>query len=200
MELRPLLGNRVAVVYVDELAADRKFVFLNGTAYRRLLTGDHRATEREVEAQEEFKEEAAHTKELQPVPGVGEADLDLTKLNEFIFHLNQPKPIKTLKPDIESARAFLERRCFVKDGAVTVLGALVCGQHPRDRLGFRAHVHGYVDVPNEITRDKQDFVDNVLQLMESSLGYLLRNIQVGTSAHRVALPSLNTRWNFCARR
>ncbi len=135
-----------------------------------------------VEAQEEFKEEAAHAKELQPVPGMSEADLDLTKLNEFIFHLNQPKTVETLKPDLEAARTFLERRCFLKDGSVTVLGALVCGNHPGDRLGFRAHVHGYVDVPQQIAQDKQDFVENVLQLMDSSLGYLLRNIQVGISA------------------
>lgn len=182
MEIRPLLGDRVAVVYVDELAADRKFVFLNAAAYRRLLTGDHKLSERDIEAQEEFKEEAAHAKELQPVPGMGEADLDLTKLNEFIFHLNQPKAVETLKPDLEGARPFLERRCFLKDGAVTVLGALVCGSHPGDRLGFRAHVHGYVDVPGQIAQDKQDFVDNVLPLMESGLGYLMRNIQVGITA------------------
>lgn len=182
MELRSLLGERIAIVYVDELPADRKYVFLNGTAYRRILTGDHKVTEREVEAQEEFKEEAAQAKELQAVQGMTDGDLDLTRLNEFIFHLNQPKPVETLKPDLESARPFLERRCFVRDGTVTVLGALVCGNHPGDRLGFRAHVHGYVDVPNQIARDKQDFVDNVLQLMESGLGYLLRNIQVGISA------------------
>lgn len=182
MEIRTLLGKRVAVVYVDELAADRKFVFLNGTAYRRILTGDHKITDREVETQEEFKEEATHAKELQPVKGMTDADLDLTKLNQFIYHLNQPKQVETLKPDLSSARPFLERRCFIKDGAVTVLGALVCGNHPGDRLGFRAHVHGYVDVPQQIAQDKQDFVDNVLQLMESSLGYLLRNIQVGISA------------------
>lgn len=182
MEIKMLLGKRVAVVYVDELAADRKFVFLNGTAYRRILTGDHKITDREVEAQEEFKEEAAHAKELQPVSGMTEADLDLTKLNQFIFHLNQPQQIETLKPDLASARAFLERRCFIKDGAVTILGALVCGNHPGDRLGFCSHVHGYVDVAQQIAQDKQDYVDNVLQLMESSLGYLLRNIQVGISA------------------
>ena len=182
MEIKMLLGKRVAVVYVDELAADRKFVFLNGTAYRRILTGDHKITDREVEAQEEFKEEAAHAKELQPVPRMTEADLDLTKLNQFIFHLNQPQQIETLKPDLTAARAFLERRCFLKDGAVTILGALVCGNHPGDRLGFRSHVHGYVDVPQQIAQDKQDYVDNVLQLMDASLGYLLRNIQVGISA------------------
>lgn len=182
MELRSLLGQRIAIVYVDEMPADRKFVFLNGTAYRRLLTGDHKITDREVESQEEFKEEAAHAKELQLVPEMTEADLDLTKLNQFIFYLNQPKPIETLKPDLGAARPFLERRCFLKDGAVTILGALVCGKHPGDRMGFRSHVHGYVDVPQQIAQDKQDFVDNVLQLMESSLGYLLRNIQVGITA------------------
>lgn len=182
MEIKSLLGKRVAVVYVDELAADRKFVFFNDNAYRRILTGDHKITDRDIEFQEEFKEEATHAKELQPVAGMTESDLDLTKLNHFIFHLNQPQPIETLKPDLASARAFLERRCFVKDGAVTILGALVCGDHPGDRLGFRSHVHGYVDAPQQIAQDKQDFVDNVLQLMESGLGYLLRNIQVSINA------------------
>ncbi len=182
MEIRTLLGERVALVYVDELAADRKFVFLNGTAYKRILTGDHKITEREVEMQEEFKEEAAHAKELQVVPDMQDTDLDLTKLNHFIFHLNQPQQLETLKPDLAAARAFLERRCFLKNGTVTILGALVCGNHPGDRLGFRSHVHGYVDVAQQIAQDKQDFVDNVLQLMESSLGYLLRNIQVGIIA------------------
>ena len=182
MELRTLLGERIAIVSVDELAADRKFVFLNGSAYKRILTGDHKVTDREVEAQEEFKEEAAHAKQLQPVPGMTEADLDLTKLNQFIFHLNQPQAFETLKPDLDSARPFLERRCFLKGGAVTILGALVCGNHPGDRLGFRSHVHGYVDAPQQIAQDKQDYVDNVLQLMDASLGYLLRNIQVGISA------------------
>ena len=182
MEIKTLLGKRVAVVYVDELAADRRFVFYNGVAYKRILTGDCKITDPEVEAQEEFKEEAAHAKELQVVPGMMESDLDLTKLNQFIFHLNQPQQIETLKPDLDSARAFLKRRCFLKDDAVTILGALVCGSHPGDRLGFRSHVHGYVDVPQQIAQDKQDFVDNVLQLMESGLGYLLRNIQVGISA------------------
>lgn len=184
MELRSFLGEKIALVYVDELAADRKFVFLQGSAYKRILTGDHKVTDREIEAQEEFKEEATHAKELQPVPGMLESDLDLTKLNQFLFHLNQPQPIETLKPDLDSARAFLERRCFLKNGAVTVLGALVCGKYPGDRLGFRSHVHGYVDAEHQIAQDKQDFVDNVLQLMESSLGYLLRNIQVGITPER----------------
>ena len=181
-ELHEFLGGRVAVLYVDELAADRKFVFYKGTAYKRVLTGDHKIADTEVDAQEEFKEEAVHARELQSVAGMSEVDFDLAKLNQFIFHLNQPVPVETMKPDLAQARPFLQRRCFLKDGAVTVLGALVCGQHPGDHLGFRAHVHGYVDVPHQIAQDKQDYVDNVLPLMESSLGYILRNIQVGVSA------------------
>jgi ATP-dependent DNA helicase RecG len=190
MQLRNLLNDRVAVVYVDELAADRKFVFYKGVAYKRILTGDHRILGPEIEAQEEFKEEATHARELQPMIGMTETDLDLAKLNQFIFQLNQPVQVETMKPDLEQARPFLVRRCFLKDGTVTVLGALVCAQHPGDHLGFRSHVHGYVDVPRQaedtetdatIVQDKQDFVDNVLQLMETGLGYLLRNIQVGVS-------------------
>jgi ATP-dependent DNA helicase RecG len=190
MQLREVYGGRVAVLYVDELPADRKFVFYKGAAYKRILTGDHKISDGEVEAQEEFKEEAVHARELQPMPGLTEANLDLTKLNQFIFQLNQPVQVETMKSDLVQARPFLERRCFLKDGAVTILGALVCAQHPGDCLGFRSHVHGYVDVPKQsddvgnatqIVQDKQDFVDNVLQLRELSLGYLLRNIQVGVS-------------------
>lgn len=188
MQLRDLAGGRVAILFVDELAADRKFVFYQGQAYKRVLTGDHRISDEEVEAQQEFKEEAVHARELQAVPGLSTTDLDLARLNQFIFQLNQPVQVETIKSDLAQAQAFLERRCFIKEGTVTILGALVCAKHPGDCLGFRCHVHGYVDVPAEggskepqIVQDKQDFVDNVLQLMESSLGYLLRSIQVGVS-------------------
>lgn len=176
------MGGKVAVMLVDELPSDRKFVFYRGEAWRRIITGDHKISEEDIQSQEEFKEEAVRARELQPVPGLTEANLDLAKLNQFIFQLNQPVPVETMKSDLSQARPFLQRRCFLKDGSVTVLGALVCAQHPGDVLGFRSQLHGYVDIPHKIAQDKQDFVDNVLQLMESGLGYLLRNIQVGVSA------------------
>lgn len=181
MELRDLLNGRVAILYVDELASDRKFVFYNGTAYKRLLTGDHRISDTEVGAQEEFKEEALNARELQPVVGVRPEDFDLDKLNEYIHHLNRPVKVETIKADLAAARPFLDRKCFIKDGQVTTLGMLVCGQHPVDHLGFRCQVHGYVDVPQQIAQDKQDLADNILPLMEAALSYILRNIQVGVS-------------------
>ena len=66
---RDIPGGRVAVIYVDELAADRKFVFYEGTARKRSLTGDHKLSDAEIESQEEFKESAVHARELQPMPG-----------------------------------------------------------------------------------------------------------------------------------
>jgi len=176
------MDGKVAVMLVDELPADRKFVFYRGEAYRRILTGDHRISESEIEKQEEFREEALQARELQIVSGVTLADLDLDKLNDYITQLNRPVKIETVKPDLESARPFLERKSFIQDGRATTLGVLVCGKHAADKLGFRCQVHGYVDVPQEIARDKQDFADNVLPLMEESLAYLLRNIQIGVSA------------------
>ena len=190
MQLHDIPGGRVAVLFIDELPADRKYAFYQGTAYRRVITGDEKISEADVEAQEDFREEAIHARELQPLPNLKESDLDLTKLNQFIFQLNQPVLVETMKSDLAQARSFLERRYFLKDNAVTILGALVCAVHPGDYLGFRSHVHGYVDVQRQndrtaaidtIVQDKQDFVDNVLQLMELSLGYLLRNIQVGVN-------------------
>ena len=176
------MGGKVAVMLVDELPADRKFVFYRGEAYRRILTGDHRIPESEIDRQETFREEALQARELQLVPGVTLPGLDLDKLNDYITQLNRPVKVETIKPDLDSARPFLERKSFLRDGKATTLGVLVCGKHAADLLGFRCQVHGYVDVPQEIARDKQDFADNILPLMEGSLAYLLRNIQIGVSA------------------
>ena len=181
-EIRDFMGGRVAIIYVDELASDRKYCFLGDHAYKRVLAGDVKLSEAEIEAQEEFKEESLQARELKPAAGVTKGDLDLDKLNEYITLLNRPVKTETIKADLVSAESFLQRKCFVKDDKVTTLGMLVCGKHPADHLGLCCQMHGYVDAPQEIARDKQDFADNILPLMESSLSYILRNIQVGVSA------------------
>lgn len=182
MELKPLLTGRVLLLYVDELPADRKYCFLNGEAYKRVLTGDHKIRESEIEAQEEFKDEALHARELQLIPEATVSDLDLDRLNEYIQQLNRTVRVETIKPDLAAAQPFLERKTFVKDSKVTTLGMLVCGKHPGDHLGFRCQVHGYVDMAQTIAQDKQDLSDNILPLMEGSFAFILRNIQVGVSA------------------
>ena len=181
-EERELMGHRVLVVYVDELPADRKFCFLNGEALERVLSGDLKIPEARIAAQEEYKEDASQARELTPVAGATIEDLNLDRLNEYIQLLNRQVKIETIKADLTAARPFLERKFFVVQGKVTTLGVLVCGNHPADLLDFRCRVHGYVEVPQAVAQDKQVFADNVLPLMEASLGYILRNIQVGVSA------------------
>ncbi len=187
-EVVPFQEGQIAIIYVDELAADRKFVFLpHGDrleAFRRSLTGDARIPEDVISRQEEFREEASHATELELVPDLSFSDLDLDKLNDYITQLNRPVRIETVKASLEDARAFLDRKCFVKDGRPTTLGVLVCGKYPSDWLGFRCHVHAYVDVPQEIARDKQDFADNIIPLMEKAFNYLLRNIRIGITPER----------------
>ncbi|MGO8674761.1 MAG: RNA-binding domain-containing protein [Limisphaerales bacterium] len=181
-EERELLGQRVLVLYVDELPADRKFCFLDGEARERVLTGDRRIPEARIAAQEEYREDGWQARELTPVAGATLDDLNLDRLNDYIQLLNRQVKIETMKADLAAALPFLNRKCFVVDGKVTTLGVLVCGNHPADLLDFRCRVHGYVDVPQTVAQDKQVFADNVLPLMEASLGYILRNIQVGVSA------------------
>jgi predicted HTH transcriptional regulator len=184
MELRDFMNGRVAVIYVEELAADQKFVFLNRIAYRRDLTGDHRLSQTEIDEQEEYKEDAWQARELRPLESCTLENLNLDPLNDYIQRLNQPVKIETIKPSLEAAVPFLTRKGFLRDGKASILGALVCGEHVGDLLGFRCHVHGYVDVPQVIAQDKQDLVNNIIPLMEGSISYLLRNIQVGVSAER----------------
>ena len=179
VEIRAILDKQIALIYVDELPADRKFVFYENEAYKRSLTGDVKHTESEISAQEEYQEEWKQACELQTMPGTSLDSLDLEKLNDYILRLNRAARIETLKADLVTARPFLERKTFLKNGEVTLLGMLVCGAYPNDTLGFRCQVHGYVEAPGRTVQDKQVFADNILPLMDSSYTYLLRNILVG---------------------
>jgi ATP-dependent DNA helicase RecG len=186
--VRPFLDGEIAVQLVDELPADRRYVFLDGKAYQRHLTGDRKLSREEVDAQEEFKQESQLAQELQIVPNTSLKNIDLEKVNEYISLLNRPTRIETPKRDLKQARPFLERKAFLHDSKATILGMLASGKHPADHLGFRAHLHGYVDAAHEVVRDKQDMIDNVLQLMERGYSYLLRNIQVGVSISQSGSP------------
>ena len=181
-ELRDLKTQRVAVLYVDELPADRKFVFYKGEAFKRVLTGDHRLKEAEISSQEEYREDVLQARELTPITGAVPDDLDVDKLNEYLQLLNRQVKIETMKADIAAAMPFLTRKSFMVNGKVTTLGMLVCGRHPEDTLQFRCRVHGYVDAPHLVAQDKQVLSGNILPLMEGSVAFVLRNIQVGVAA------------------
>jgi ATP-dependent DNA helicase RecG len=181
-EIRAFLDGRIAILRVDELPAQKKFVFFKGSAYKRMLTGDHVIKQAELDRHAEFLEETAQAKELAPLGQEGVSSVDLDRLNEYVIQLNRLHRVESLKPSIEDALPFLTRKRFIVDGRLTVLGALVCGQHPGDLLGFRAHVHGYVNAPKSasvVVQDKQDIIGNILPMLEQANAYVLRNIQAG---------------------
>ena len=186
-EMRSFMGNRIAVQRVDALPAQKRFVFYKSQAYKRQLTGDLKINQAELDRQVEFLEEIAQARELEPLGNEGLECIDLDKLNEYIVQLNRLQKIETLKPSLQEAIPFLTRKRFLVDGRLTLLGGLVCGAYPGDLLGFRAHVHGYVNAAGQdsvVVQDKQDMIANVLPLLEQANAYVLRNIQAGVSISR----------------
>ena len=108
-------------------------------------------------------------------------DLDIDKLNEYIQLLNKETKVETFKADIPTALPFMTRKKFVINETITTLGMLVCGNHPEDFIGNRCQVDGFVDSDVQIVQDKKVYKDNVLPLMEKSVAYIYKNIQVGVS-------------------
>ncbi len=182
-EIKPFLDGHILAIYVEKLPHDVKYVFVNGTAYERKLTGDHPVDRLKIEAHEEYKLEIKNSKELRPVINTTIQNLSADKLNDYIYWINKEIKIENTKADIESAKAFLIRKSFLtKDEEPTILGMLVCGEYPADYLGNRCQVDCFVDSAVKIAQNKKIFKDNILQLLEDSFAFIYRNIQVGISA------------------
>lgn len=183
-EIKDFMQQRVCVIYIDALPDEIKYVFLNKVAYKRFLTGDHKIDSNTIDAHEEFKEEIKNARELIPVNEATLDDIDIDKLNDYIYLLNREVKTQTTKQNVEDAKPFLTRKKFIIGEKPTTLGMLVCGKHIKDFLGWRVQVDGFVDAPFEVAQDKKSLVDNVIPLMEKSLGYILKNIQVGVTIEK----------------
>jgi len=175
-------GQDILVIYVQELPEELKYVYYNGSAYERLLTGDHKIKENKIKAQNEYKIEIQNAKELQPVINTDLTDLDVNKLNEYIQLLNKETRVESIKADIESAKSFLVRKGFITSTyQPSILGILVCGNNIDDLLGSKSQVDCYVNTGLHIAENKKILKDNILPLMEKSINFILQNIQVGVS-------------------
>lgn len=183
-EVREFMQSRICIVYIDSLPDESKFVFLQGKSYKRVITGDHEIDQYTIEVNEELKEERKNAKELNIIENVGIDEIDIDKLNDYIYLLNREVKTQSTKQGIEDARSFLNRKRFINGDNITVLGMLVCGKHIRDVLGWRSQVDAFVDTPFEVAQDKKSLIDNVIPLMEKSLGYILKNIQVGVTIEK----------------
>lgn len=173
------LEKPLLLIYVDQLPEEKKYAFYKRKAYERILTGDHVVSERKIAAQNEYKQEVIQSRELLPVPRASLSSLNVDKLNEYIQLLNREVKTESLKADIDEARSFLHRKYFVRNSEPTVLGVLVCGDHPEDLLGNRCQADCYVLSETHIAESKQIIRDNILNLMEKSVAFVQRNVQVG---------------------
>jgi ATP-dependent DNA helicase RecG len=180
-QIKDFLNERILVLYIDKLPDENKFVYFDKIAYQRKLTGDHKVSEDDIKRQIEIIEEIINARELFPVENATLNDLDVDKLNEYIQLLNKETKVETFKADIPAALPFMTRKRFVIDEKITTLGMLVCGNHPEDFIGNRCQVDGFVDSEVQIVQDKKVYQDNVLPLMEKSVAYIYKNIQVGVS-------------------
>lgn len=183
-EVRDFLDGRVCIVYIEKLDEEKKYVFYKGDAYKRKITGDHKLSTTEIDAQNELKEEIRNAREIKTVDSSTLEDLDVNKLNDYIVRLNRDVQVESLKADVVSALSFLTRKSFVRDNTPTLLGMLVCGKNIEDVLGGRCQVDGFVDSPVRIAENKQILKDNILPLMERSVGFIYKNIQVGVSHNK----------------
>ena len=183
-EILDFMNGRVCIVYVEKLPEDKKYVLYNGEAYERKLTGDHKIKKTEIDKQNELRVELELARELRNVENASLNDLDIDKLNDFIQRLNQGMKVETLKPDIASAQFFLERKKFVVNNKPTLLGMLVCGRDIYDFVESRCQVDGFVTSPVQVAGNKKIFKDNIIPLLESSIGFVFTNIATGISSER----------------
>ena len=183
-EIRDFMGGQVCVVYIEKLPEDKKYVMYNGVALERKLTGDHKIPLTAIRKQKELRAELEVARELTPVKSAAIDTLNVDKLNDYIQRVNQGMKVETLKADIPSAQSFLERKKFVVDGSPTLLGMLVCGDNLYDFVGGRCQVDGFVESPVQIAGNKKVFKDNIISLLESSVGFVYTNISTGISAEK----------------
>ncbi len=184
IEIKEMLDKRVCLVFVEKLPEEMKYVYYNKEAYERRLTGDHKIDKHKLQAQKELRDELANAREIQIVPTASLDNLNIDKLNDYLIRLNRDIKVESLKADIPSALSFLSRKNFIRDGKPTLLGLLVCGDNIYDFVQGRCQVDGFVESAIEIAQNKQIIKDNIIQLLEQSFVFVLKNIQVGVSAEK----------------
>jgi predicted HTH transcriptional regulator len=181
IEIKPFLEGQVALVFVEKLPDEEKFIYYKGEAYERQITGDHKISKEKIQKQEEYKKTIQNATELEIVPNATLEDLDIDKLNEYIHRLNRDVKIETLKTDLQNALPFLVRKRFVRNNQPTLLGMLVCAKHPYDYLGGKAEIDAYFEIGSNIADDKKIFRNNIIDLMESAWAFVFSKINIGIS-------------------
>jgi predicted HTH transcriptional regulator len=185
-EIKNFMGGHLLIITVTKLPDAGKYAWWKGEVYERLLTGDQKLSASQIKAQREFREEMRNARELMPVANATIEDLDVEKLNDYIFLLNRSRKIESVKADIADAKSFLTRKQMIIGAQPTVLGMLTCGNIPEDFLHEKCEVDCYVEHPSRevIAGSKKIFRGTVIYLMQESERFVMQNIDTGISIER----------------
>lgn len=184
IEVKPFLSGQICLIFIEKLPDELKYVFLNGEAWERRITGDHKIPDEKVERQKQLKDELKQATELDFVPNATLNDLDADKLNDFIIRLNTDKKVETLKADITAAISFLDRKKMIRNGNPTLLGMLVCGNHIFDFVGGKCELDAYFETDRSLANDQKIYKDNIIPLMENAWAFTFSKTGTGVSVER----------------
>ncbi|HNL07219.1 MAG TPA: putative DNA binding domain-containing protein, partial [Chitinophagales bacterium] len=179
-EIIDFMGKSLCILYVNELPEETKFVYFNGEARERKITGDSLITESNIAKHEEYKTELKDRRELLPVETATLQDLSIDLVNDYIYEISRKTHLHNPKSDIYAALPFLIQKMFVLKNTeqVSVLGMLVCGQQPDVFLQQRSHVRAFLKTKIHAADDKAEISGNILDLMRHSLAFVLKSIQI----------------------
>jgi predicted HTH transcriptional regulator len=185
MEIHPLCGGDVCVLFIEKLPEEKKYVYYKENAYERQLTGDHVISAEKIKKQVELIDELLSNKEMEIIENASIDDLDIDRLNDYIIRLNADKKIESLKADIQSAVQFLVWKRMIREGKPTMLGMLVCGKrHPMEyHLGERCELDAYFEtgINKTIADDRKIYKETIIDLMESAWAFSFSKIGTGIS-------------------
>jgi ATP-dependent DNA helicase RecG len=182
-EYHDFRGKHLAIIHVRPVSEDLKYLTYNGKAYERVLSQKKEISKAKILSHDEYKQELEYSKELSIVKDASIDELDIDKIRKYIFRINEKgRKNETDKRDLEEAKPFLIRRNCLKDGQVTLLGLLLFGKEPSIFLENKAEVDCFFGDDSSIGQDKQDFQDDVLNLMTDTFRFIWGHIKVGRSA------------------
>ena len=179
VDYEDFLDGEIVVIFIYPLSVDLKYVKYEGKYYERKLTQDKIIPQIKLKKQEEYKKELSYTRELEIIETATIKDFSLDKINKYVELRNKEIKKETFKPTLEKAKPFLNNQHFLRNGKITMLGMLVCGEEPFHFLQNRSEVMYFYDTNFEISKDKKIFRNDVISLMEDALSYVWSHINIG---------------------
>jgi len=180
LEYHILHNQTIAVVEISPLRKDLKYISYKDFFYERKLSRDSKIAENKLQEQKEYKRDYFdYAKELSIIPDANINDLNLEKINNYIFKLKTIGLNENLKNSLGDSKDFLIRKYCIKENDLTTLGLLLFGNNPFEKLEYRCEVDCYYSSENTISKDDKVFKNDVLNLIDDTFIFIWNHINIG---------------------